>query len=82
MTIKETENQHNDLKNKIAIYCVIFVLVFSSIYLFVPWIGGYNWLAWLLAIFNLIAGPVALIGYIIEIRKGIFDDVEEIAKIE
>lgn len=82
MTIKETENQHNDLKNKIAIYCVIFVLVFSSIYLFVPWIGGYNWLAWLLAIFNLIAGPAALIGYIIEIRKGIFDDVEEIAKIE
>lgn len=58
---------------------LIVVFILSAIYLFIPMMGGYNWLGWLLAILNLIAGPAVLIGYILEVRKGVFrdDEVEE-----
>ena len=69
-------------KHKVANLCVIMVIIFSMIYLFGPMLGGFNWLLWMLAILNLIAGPAALIGYIREVRRGIFSDVEEIANAE
>lgn len=69
----------NDRKNKVANIFILLVFILSAIYLFTPMLGGYNWLGWVLAILNLIAGPSALVGYIIEVRKGIFKDVEEIA---
>lgn len=56
---------------------MILVFILSAIYLFVPWAGGYNWVAWLLVILDFIAGPSILIAYIIEVRKGVFADIDE-----
>lgn len=67
-------------KKKLALLCNILVFVLSAIYLFVPWIGGFNWLAWLVAILNLIAGPAVLFAYIHEVRKGVFRDDTAIAE--
>ena len=69
-------------KKMMATFSIIAVFVLSAIYLFVPMLGGYNWLVWLLAILNLIAGPAVLVGYIREVRKGIFKDVDEISNKE
>lgn len=62
--------------NAAARISLIILFVLSAIYLFTPMMGGYNWLGWLLAILNLIAGPAVLIGYILEVRKGVFRDDE------
>mgnify|MGYP001168700045 CR=1 FL=1 len=69
-------------KKVLATLSVIMVFIFSGIYLIVPMFGGYNWLAWMLGILNLAAGPTVLAGYIVEVRKGIFKDVEEEANKE
>lgn len=71
------EEVKNKKKNTIATICIVLVLVLSALYLFVPMFGGYNWLAWILAIANLIAGPAALLGYLNEVRKGVFKEGEE-----
>lgn len=60
-----------------ATLSLIIVFVLSAIYLFVPLMGGFNWLAWLLAILNLVAGPAVLIAYIMEVRKGVFREDDE-----
>lgn len=60
--------------NAAARISLVIVFVLSAIYLFVPMMGGYNWLGWVLAILNLIAGPAVLIAYILEVRKGVFRD--------
>lgn len=62
--------------NMAAAISLIVVFVLSAIYLFTPMMGGYNWLGWLLAILNLIAGPIVLVAYILEVRKGVFRDDE------
>lgn len=62
--------------NMAATISLIVVFVLSAIYLFTPMMGGYNWLGWLLAILNLIAGPTVLVAYILEVRKGVFRDDE------
>ena len=62
--------------NMAAAVSLIVVFVLSAIYLFTPMMGGYNWLGWLLAILNLIAGPIVLVAYILEVRKGVFRDDE------
>lgn len=59
---------------------VLFIL--SAIYLFTPMVGGYNWLGWILAILNLIAGPAVLIAYILEVRRGVFKEEEEAERAE
>jgi hypothetical protein len=64
--------------NKAAAVSLVVLFVLSAIYLITPMIGGYNWYGWILAILNLIAGPAVLIGYLLEVRKGVFrDDSEE-----
>ena len=45
-------------------------------------VGGYNWLGWILAILNLIAGPAVLIAYILEVRRGVFKEEEEAERAE
>lgn len=64
-------------KGKIAVICVIVIFVLSAIYLFVPWRGGYNWVGWLLAVTNILAGPLTLVAYLNEVRKGVFSEGEE-----
>jgi hypothetical protein len=64
-------------KGKVAIVCVVIIFILSGIYLFVPWVGGYNWVGWLLAITNLLAGPLTLIAYLNEVRKGVFKENQE-----
>lgn len=66
--------------NMAAAVSLIVVFVLSAIYLFTPMMGGYNWLGWLLAILNLIAGPTVLVAYILEVRKGVFRDDEAEAR--
>lgn len=66
--------------NMAAAVSLIVVFVLSAIYLFTPMMGGYNWLGWLLAILNLIAGPIVLVAYILEVRKGVFRDDEAEAR--
>ena len=66
--------------NMAAAVSLIVVFVLSAIYLFTPMMGGYNWLGWLLAILNLIAGPIVLVAYILEVRKGVFRDYEAEAR--
>lgn len=62
--------------NAASTISLIVLFILSAIYLFTPMMGGYNWLGWILAILNLIAGPAVLIGYILEVRKGVFRDDE------
>ena len=45
--------------------------------MFGSWIGGFNWMAWMLAILNLLTGPIVLIAYLREVRKGVFVDTDE-----
>lgn len=63
---------NNNKGNTAARISLIILVVLSAVYLFTPMMGGYNWLGWILAILNLIAGPAVLIAYILEVRKGIF----------
>ena len=60
--------------NAAARISLIILVILSAIYLFTPMMGGYNWLGWVLAVLNLIAGPAVLIAYILEVRKGVFRD--------
>lgn len=64
-------------KNKVAAVCIAFVIILSGLYMFTMWLGGYNWLGWVLAIFNIVAGPACLIAYLGEVKKGVFRDSDE-----
>ena len=61
---------------------IVVLFILSAIYLFTPMVGGYNWLGWILAILNLIAGPAVLIAYILEVRRGVFKEEEEAERAE
>lgn len=61
---------------------IVVLFILSAIYLFTPMVGGYNWLGWILAILNLIAGPAVLIAYILEVRRGVFKEEEEVERAE
>ncbi|MEE0745409.1 MAG: hypothetical protein UIL73_02865 [Anaerovoracaceae bacterium] len=65
-----------------AIVSIVVLFILSAIYLFTPMVGGYNWLGWILAILNLIAGPAVLIAYILEVRRGVFKEEEEAERVE
>ncbi len=65
-----------------AIVSIVVLFILSAIYLFTPMVGGYNWLGWILAILNLIAGPAVLIAYILEVRRGVFKEEEEAERAE
>lgn len=65
----------NEKKGNIAArISLVILVVLSAVYLFTPMMGGYNWLGWILAVLNLIAGPAVLVAYILEVRKGVFRD--------
>lgn len=66
----------------VARVSIVILFILSAIYLFTPMVGGYNWLGWILAILNLIAGPAVLIAYILEVRRGVFREEEEAEKAE
>lgn len=63
--------------NMIANICVFLCIALNCIYMFGSWIGGFNWMAWMLAILNLATGPIVLIAYLREVRKGVFADTDE-----
>ena len=63
--------------NMISNICVLVCIALAAIYMFGSWIGGFNWMAWMLAILNLVTGPAVLILYLREVRKGVFADDEE-----
>ena len=69
-------------KRKVTTISLIIVFVSCGLYMITMFIGGYDWLAWVLGIVNVIAGPACLIAYIREIRKGIFSMDDEEAAIE
>ncbi len=66
----------------VARVSIVILFILSAIYLFTPMVGGYNWLGWILAILNIIAGPAVLIAYILEVRRGVFREEEEAEKAE
>lgn len=66
----------------VARVSIVVLFILSAIYLFTPMVGGYNWLGWILAILNLIAGPAVLIAYILEVRRGVFKEEKEAEKVE
>ena len=66
----------------VARVSIVILFILSTIYLFTPMVGGYNWLGWILAILNIIAGPAVLIAYILEVRRGVFREEEEAEKAE
>ena len=73
----------NKKSNMISNICIFLCIALACIYMFGSWIGGFNWMAWMLAILNLVTGPVVLIAYLREVRKGVFadtDDDEEIVE--
>jgi hypothetical protein len=49
-------------------------VIITAIVLMVGFITGQSWLAWGLGILNIVFGPVCLILYLIEIKKGVFKD--------
>ena len=65
---------NTNMKHKVSIVCIALVIILSALYMFTMWAGGYNWLGWLLAIVNIVAGPACLIAYLREVKKGIFRD--------
>lgn len=69
-------------KNKTANIFTVLVIILSAAYLVITLSGGYNWFGYFLAIANLIAGPICLFGYIREVRKGIFKDIDENAVLD
>jgi hypothetical protein len=70
----------DDLKEKkMAQYAnTLFIGVFAVVFIVaIGTIQGANWLLWGMGILNLLFGPICLILYLLEIRKGIFNENKE-----
>ena len=61
-------------KYKIGTYCAILVVLVSAACGIFSLTGGGSGFLWFLAIANLCFGPICLIAYLREVRKGVFKD--------
>ncbi len=68
----ETNKNYSKIGNFFTL--VVFIL---GIFILIGFTTGSTALIWVLAIFNLVCGPVCLIAYLMEVKRGVFANEEE-----
>lgn len=61
------EKNYNKIGNISAV-----IVVILAIFMLVGFVMGISALFWVLAIFNIVCGPVCFILYLIEVKRGVF----------
>lgn len=66
------DNKYNRIGNFFTILVLIIAVIIGAGFIY----GG-SYAIWILSIANILCGPICLILYLIEIKKGVFSNKEE-----
>jgi len=65
----------SEKKNRISKYLVVMVIIVSFVILW-GFTTGVTGVVWFLAIFNLLFGPCCLFFYLLEVKRGVFKNID------